>query len=876
MALVNKSFSVNVTPGMMPPIVHVSEYDVGRAYTVSILDEQGNTFIIPSGTTASIEGTLNGSVGFTQSATVSNNQVSFTLSESMTAYSGKAWCKIKLTQNSQPIQTCAFVLAVDRAGVEADTVIGAPGFEEQIAEAAGEWLEDQGFTSPTIGVTEITGGHRVTVTDYQGSESFDVMNGTSVEVDPTLTISGAAADAKVVGELIGFNFINTPDKWENKGFNNGVEYEAPDRIKLIGYIPEEITHIKTDGSYSFLLYAFDESNQYIGYWTGSGFGTSGYVYETDLDIPDTNYNLAVVVKNNDSNTISPSESSHVNFSFDRSGLIGDVAELQNDIEKVKEYVGYQEQINVTYSYNDLLTQIPEQYSNVYVSPNSVGLSLADALGSSQGDTTKIFVIPCSGGSNVSYPVFKSSYNLGCAFLDKEKVVISQLQNSTLATGTQVDVTAPANAKYFVFVMSPSLLNMSSNVSVTVTTTEEEIAETDVLNALVKATPRFLPYLASLASDSEESLCLCGIKTKYQSNTLPFEEGFLFHKINSTEKKFYYGTTLHNAVEVGTVPFDPKLYFYGISPTDGRVICGRRETTGSLYVWDGTTATELFASATRKPYGWLYTTGIEFIKDSNNVEHCVFGEYAHSASAPLYVWRGTYPYTSESDWERVMTINSISDSQTVGSIRHFHQVRRDPWTDVLYLTSGDNKNQLNWWYSTDYGATWTLLLNDANVGWEDNVARCCNLIFTEDFIYWGSDFGENHSLNRVARGANGIIDPSTRVKLADLPWGYATNSLCYVEHLNALFCYDRHDGYTQFSSLYGKPLNVNMYLIDVGVLKTVCAMPTKPEWGGHRGKAYVNYTNGQNPTPALGFSADTPCIFKNIGASAGLGTLFYEV
>ena len=154
MALVNRSFSVNVTPGMMPPIVHVSEYDVGRAYTVSILDEQGNTFTIPSGTTASIEGTLNGSDGFTQSATISNNQVSFTLSESMTAYAGKAWCKIKLVQNSQPIQTCAFVIAVDRAGVEADTVIGAPGFQEQINEGIAEYFDNDPpfFELPSGGV----------------------------------------------------------------------------------------------------------------------------------------------------------------------------------------------------------------------------------------------------------------------------------------------------------------------------------------------------------------------------------------------------------------------------------------------------------------------------------------------------------------------------------------------------------------------------------------------------------------------------------------------------------------------------------------------------------------------------------------------------
>lgn len=36
MALVNKAFSVSVTPSQMPPVVHVSEYDIGRSYTVTI------------------------------------------------------------------------------------------------------------------------------------------------------------------------------------------------------------------------------------------------------------------------------------------------------------------------------------------------------------------------------------------------------------------------------------------------------------------------------------------------------------------------------------------------------------------------------------------------------------------------------------------------------------------------------------------------------------------------------------------------------------------------------------------------------------------------------------------------------------------------
>lgn len=124
----------------MQPVVHVSEYDIGRSYTVGLIGENNDTFTIPTGTTATIEGTLNGVVGFSVPATISNNKVAFTLTESMTAYAGKAWCKIKLTLNDEPIQTCAFILAVDRAGVESETVIGAPGFDEQIKDAVDDRL----------------------------------------------------------------------------------------------------------------------------------------------------------------------------------------------------------------------------------------------------------------------------------------------------------------------------------------------------------------------------------------------------------------------------------------------------------------------------------------------------------------------------------------------------------------------------------------------------------------------------------------------------------------------------------------------------------------------------------------------------------------
>lgn len=71
---------------------------------------------------------------------------------------------------------------------------------------AGEDGEDG--VSPTVSVTDITGGHRITITDASGQKTFDVMDGGggSVDIDDTLTQSGKAADAKTVGDALKLKF----------------------------------------------------------------------------------------------------------------------------------------------------------------------------------------------------------------------------------------------------------------------------------------------------------------------------------------------------------------------------------------------------------------------------------------------------------------------------------------------------------------------------------------------------------------------------------------------------------------------------------------------------------------------------------------------
>lgn len=139
--LIDHGYTLDITPSARPQLVPVSEYDVGRIFTFT-LKHNGEEMTIPSSYGAvTVEGTI-GSYAFLEPASIENGKIVFQLTESMTAHAGKAWTKIKFANADAPISTCAFILAVDRAGVEAETVIGAPGFQEQINQGVAEYFDN--------------------------------------------------------------------------------------------------------------------------------------------------------------------------------------------------------------------------------------------------------------------------------------------------------------------------------------------------------------------------------------------------------------------------------------------------------------------------------------------------------------------------------------------------------------------------------------------------------------------------------------------------------------------------------------------------------------------------------------------------------------
>lgn len=174
MALVNQTLKLEITPGGVPPVLHVTEYDINMHIDVTFT-QHGQPYEIPSGTTAKVEGTLAGHP-FRESCTVNGNTVSFILSENMTACAGRAWTKIVFTKDGWPVSSCGFWLDCDRAGVEAGAVIRDSGFQEQINKGVAAYF----YGAPPFFVLP-SGGEagQALVSDGNGGASWSTIQGGS-------------------------------------------------------------------------------------------------------------------------------------------------------------------------------------------------------------------------------------------------------------------------------------------------------------------------------------------------------------------------------------------------------------------------------------------------------------------------------------------------------------------------------------------------------------------------------------------------------------------------------------------------------------------------------------------------------------------------
>lgn len=146
---------------------------------------------------------------------------------------------------------------------------GAQGPQGETGPAGPQGPKGDSGYSPQIEVLDITGGHRITFIDAQHpqGQSIDVMDGedTGVITDATLSITGAAADSAVVGDLLGENVAAT---FNSGGLNSsdGREAAASNRARTALISADTCELIQASDGFKFAVFLYDSSGTYVGVW----------------------------------------------------------------------------------------------------------------------------------------------------------------------------------------------------------------------------------------------------------------------------------------------------------------------------------------------------------------------------------------------------------------------------------------------------------------------------------------------------------------------------------------------------------------------------------------------------------------------------------
>lgn len=414
----------------------------------------------------------------------------------------------------------------------------------------------------------------------------------------------------------------------------------------------------------------------------------------------------------------------------------------------------------------------------------------------------------------------STYAVSFRALNEKNEYISSISQSWITTSPLI---IPDYVRYFYLVIKKTsgadittdeLFTISQAVSVQIS------GDTEKHQYILHTSS---PVLKQGISDNIMiSPTMCAVKYKNESGKQPVPIGWLFRD-NDEPYNFYYSTDGKNITQLFT--WDKSVtdngqrtpYEYSIGITyEGDIICVYR---GELAYYQGASTLRQnpivyphgnytnpvqvsFTGTNPKPTSWLQNTGCYA---ESGAFYCA--EYTRFRHDYAYVWKVSSPYTNASNW----TIIKTFEVSGVGTgFKHCHNIDRDPYTGVLWLSTGDVPpasadivGTPGIYYSTDNGSSWTTLIEDSEL-----YCRQLNFIWTPDYVYWASDTRKYdlHYLIRARRNSNGIIDMSTS-KLIYHFYTFATYNICYSDSPRGIICLERSDGLTT------QPVNVYFWSID---------------------------------------------------------------
>lgn len=129
----------------------------------------------------------------------------------------------------------------------------------------------------------------------------------------------------------------------------------------------------------------------------------------------------------------------------------------------------------------------------------------------------------------------------------------------------------------------------------------------------------------------------------------------------------------------------------------------------------------------------------FTHDSlTQVTHIFTHDYSTSGqdTFPHSVYRKTITPIETSSWEKVITFPSLpqwlDDKSLFPSCRHIHTIVKDPYTNHLWIGTGDRDQHSQVFYSDDNGISWK------QIGVGSQEWRVLSIWFTPLHVYWSMD------------------------------------------------------------------------------------------------------------------------------------------
>lgn len=121
--MIVKTYDLDIHSSGIPVTVHLSQYDSDFSLIFNLFSSTGS-FTIESGTTVAIRGTKKDGMGYSVDATldIANKKVTVAGDQQITAAAGKNIFELTLTKNDKELNTANFVIEVERAALDKDTL----------------------------------------------------------------------------------------------------------------------------------------------------------------------------------------------------------------------------------------------------------------------------------------------------------------------------------------------------------------------------------------------------------------------------------------------------------------------------------------------------------------------------------------------------------------------------------------------------------------------------------------------------------------------------------------------------------------------------------------------------------------------------------